>query len=255
MWLLTASLLAVGCSGIGGVPNRDTGGTETAVTGCETPEFPVELTGTWYDCVGTFNLTVDGAFHYAGLDDGCETVGTWTFDGLRIGLDVSNSTCPDSPTDRQSDFILQGMVMLAQGDSMIWVHSGLDNGHKSWVRGDGFSAWRWLLGGGGEEDQWQDLRLCRDPSGELVMGYYFTPEGKDGLISNSGRVDKLTVDADDPTRLQLRVSCQGGCLCAGILNLRQTDAQLDGTWAAVNCDGPSGSGAVTGTVSIWSNYL
>lgn len=254
MWLMTASLLAVGCAGIGGTPSRDAGGTDGGETGCEPPAFPAEMTGTWYDCVGSFTFRDDGSFHYSGLDQGCETQGTYSFDGLRVGLNVSTTTCPDSTTDRQSEFLLQDMAMLAREDTMIWVHPDLDIGHKYWIRGDGFTTQKWLLKGE-DGNQWQELRMCLDEAGDLVVGYYFKPEGSDSLVSNSGRIEKLSRDADDPDRLQIRLSCQGECICASVINLTRSDITLEGDYAAVNCDGVSGTGSVTGAISEWTDYL
>lgn len=232
-------------------------GTTDQESGADTASPVVEdIVGTWYDCIGTLTLEEGGTFTYHGLDDACTTHGTWVFEEFVLDFEVLDTTCPESPTDRQTDWIHTGILVIPTSKEMAWSHPALDGGFKAWMRGGAYVAARWVvedpdLGNG------QDLRVCFSESGHFVQGYYFQPEGQEGLLSGSGRVERVEPVAGRIDSVQVRTSCQGSCMCAGLLELSfsDSDESIDGTWKALNCAELLGAGTLIGDVVAWDGYL
>lgn len=264
-WLLIAFVACFDSAGPGIVPLDGTTRDTEIKTQKETftnADLPAEDTqkinrsilGKWYDCIGSIEFNDDNTFIYQGVNANCTTTGTYTFQGFILDLSVINTTCPTMKTDRQADFLLKGMVVNIAASMMQWTHTDLDNSTKLWLRNNAFTAEKWLLYDPSHK-QGQDFRLCFTKEHKFIQGFYFKINQMDGFLSNSGRIERVEPVKDKPDTWQVRTTCRGSCFCAGILELKFTGPQINGTYRAIDCGKNVGPLPVEGDQVNWPGYM
>ena len=222
-------------------------------TDTDIPKLDRSILGQWYDCIGRIEFKADNTFIYNGLDDNCTTTGTYTFLDYILDLSVKTTTCPTMKTDRQADFLLQGMAVNIADSIMQWTHPDLDNSTKVWLRKKAFIAEKWLIYDQSHK-QGQDLRVCFTKAQKFIQGFYFRTNTPETLLSNSGHVERVEPMQDKPDTWQVRTTCRGYCFCAGILKLHFTGSDIDGTYRSINCDQSKGPDTVEGDKVQWTGY-
>ncbi len=219
------------------------------------PAILADVLGTWYDCIGSITFHEDGTFRYTGLDGQCETRGTYSFRDYVLNLHVAHTSCPTDPTNRMADFYKKDIVALPTPAKMIWSHPELDTGRKLWMRSGFYFGQKWVFHST-DATRAQDFRMCFTEGGVFETGFYFKVPGLAGLLSDSGRVDRLIHTPGKPDELQVRTTCQGECLCAGILVVERHEVQMTGRAFHANCTGLDPAAIeVTGQILPWDGYL
>ena len=213
----------------------------------------VGILGQWYDCIGELKFLSDGQFEYHGLDGNCTTRGRFDYDGKTLNLQVETTTCPTRKDDRQADFWLDHIVVNIAGTKMYWSHEDLDNNGKLWLRAEGIEPERWWLQNP-DTKLVQDMRLCFTRDHRFIQGFYFRPDGTNGLLSNSGRIELVQPVKDEPDTYQVRTTCRGFCFCAAILHLKFTEGQIAGNYYKIDCNNAEGPLPVEGRIAAWPAY-
>ena len=263
-WILIALVACFDSAGPGMV-QLDTNSADTAtqndsktitdaVTHSDVQKLNRSILGKWYDCIGTMEFKADNTFMYQGLDANCTTTGTYKFQDFILDLTVTNTTCPTDKSSREADFLLKNVVVNIAASMMQWTNPDLDNSTKLWLRGNDFTAEKWLLYDPSHK-QGQDIRACFTKEHKFVQGFYFSIANMDGLLSGSGRVERVEPVKDKPETWQVRTTCRGTCFCAGILELAISNARINGTYRTMDCGKNTGPLPVEGDQVQWSGYM